>query len=100
MEFKSSKVGYDCTNVQLMNWFLLVFVVEPISTNLGTLKHPWVKRIQVFSIEKKQLILIKLIMFFSSLNQCYDIIICVYWFELFTQVRGVAHGPLVNDLNL
>ena len=32
---------------------------------------------------------------FSSLNQCYDIIICVYWFKLFSQVSDVAHGPLV-----
>ena len=34
-------------------------------------------------------------MFFSSLNQCYDMIICVYWLELFSQVSDVAHGPLV-----
>ena len=35
--------------------------------------------------------------FFSSLYQRYDtcIIICVYWFELFSQVSNVAHGPLV-----
>ena len=33
--------------------------------------------------------------FFSSFNQRYDIIICVYWFELFSQVSDVAHGPLV-----
>ena len=33
--------------------------------------------------------------FFSSLNQRYDIIIRVYWFELFSQVIDVAHGPLV-----
>ena len=32
---------------------------------------------------------------FSSLNQIYVIIICVYWFELFSQVSDVAHGPLV-----
>ena len=38
----------------------------------------------------------KLIMFFSSLNQRYDIIICVYWFELYSQVSDVAHGPLVT----
>ena len=30
---------------------------------------------------------------FSSHNQRYDIIICVYWFELFSQVSDVAHGP-------
>ena len=45
---------------------------------------------------KNQLILIYLIMFFfSSLNERYDIIMCVYWFELFSQVSNVAHGPLV-----
>ena len=33
--------------------------------------------------------------YFSSPNQRYDIIICVYWFELFSQVSDVAHGPLV-----
>ena len=33
---------------------------------------------------------------FSSLNQRYDIIMCVYWFELFSQVSDVAHGPLVT----
>ena len=33
--------------------------------------------------------------FFSSLNQRYDIIICVFLFELFCQVSDVAHGPLV-----
>ena len=33
--------------------------------------------------------------FFSSLNQRYDIIICVHLFELFSQVSDVAHGPLV-----
>ena len=34
-------------------------------------------------------------MFFPSLNQHYDIIICVYWFKLISQVSDVAHGPLV-----
>ena len=34
-------------------------------------------------------------MFFSFLNQHYDIIICVYWFKLISQVSDVAHGPLV-----
>ena len=34
--------------------------------------------------------------FISSLNQRYDIIICVYWFELFSQVSDVAHEPLVK----
>ena len=47
---------------------------------------------------KNQWILVNLIMFFnvfSSLNQRYDIIICVNWIELFSQVSDVAHGPLV-----
>ena len=35
--------------------------------------------------------------FVSSLNQHYDIVICVYWFELFSQVSNVAHGPLVSS---
>ena len=35
--------------------------------------------------------------FSSSLNQRYDIIICAYWFELFSQVSDVAHGPLVES---
>ena len=34
-------------------------------------------------------------MFSTSLNQHYDIIICVYWFKLFSQVSDVAHGSLV-----
>ena len=65
-----------------------------ILTNLGT-KHPWVKGIQVSSNEepinshKVNNIL------FSSLNQPYDIIICVYLFELFSQVSDVTHGILV-----
>ena len=37
----------------------------------------------------------KVNIFFSSLNQRYDIIICVNWFELFSQVSDVAHEPLV-----
>ena len=65
----------------------------PILTQLGT-KHPWVKGIQVCSNEEP--INSQLIMFFSSLNQHFDIIICVYWFELFSQVSDVAHGPLVS----
>ena len=32
---------------------------------------------------------------FFSLYQGYDIIICVYWFQLISQVSDVAHGPLV-----
>ena len=33
--------------------------------------------------------------FFPSLNQRYNIFVCVYWFELFSQVSDVAYGPLV-----
>ena len=40
----------------------------------------------------------KVYIFFSSLNQHYDIIICVYWCELFSQVSDVAHGPLVWNI--
>ena len=40
----------------------------------------------------------KVNIFYSSLNQSYNIIICVYWFELFSQVSDVAHGPLVLKL--
>ena len=48
----------------------------PISTNLGT-KHPWVRGIQVYSNEKT-INYYKVNNFFSSRNQRYDIIICVY----------------------
>ena len=27
----------------------------------------------------------------------FDIIICVYWFELFSNVSDVAHGPLIRN---
>ena len=37
---------------------------------------------------------------FSSIYQRYDIIICVYKFELFSQVSDVAHGPLVIRHNV
>ena len=66
----------------------------PISTKLGT-KHPWVKMIQVCSNEEPINSHEVNNVFSSSLNQRYDIIICVYWFELFSQVSDVAHGPLV-----
>ena len=49
---------------------------------------------------KNQLIFIKLIMFLSSLNQPYNIIICGYWHELFSQVSDVAYGPLVHVYNI
>ena len=67
---------------------------EPISAKLGT-KHPWVKGIQVYSNEEPINSPKINNVFFSFLNQRYDIIICVYWFELFYQVSDVAHGPLV-----
>ena len=71
---------------------------EPISTKLGT-KHPWVKGIQVSSNEEKLNSHKVNNVFFSSLNQWYYIIICVYWFELFSQVRDVTHGPLVLKIS-
>ena len=37
-------------------------------------------------------------MVFFLLNQSYDIIICVYSFELFSQVSDVTLGPLVLHL--
>ena len=36
----------------------------------------------------------KLIML--GFSQRYDIITCVYWFELFSEVSDVARGPLDN----
>ena len=47
-------------------------------------------------LKKNNLILI---IFFSSLYQRYDIhvIICVYWFELFSQVSDLAPGPLFSS---
>ena len=65
----------------------------PISTELGT-KHPLVKGIQV-CLKKNHLILITFIIACFSLNKRYDIIIWVYWIELFSKVKDVAHGPLV-----
>ena len=57
------------------------------TTNFGT-KHPWV-RIQMKKNNE--------LFYFFSPNQRYDIIICVYWFELFSQMSDVAHGPLVSS---
>ena len=51
--------------------------IKGIFTKLGR-KHPWVKEIQM----KNNFIFKKIIMFLSSLIQCYDIAICVIWFEL------------------
>ena len=51
-------------------------IAEPISNKLGT-KHPWVKEIQVSS-NKEPINSLKINNGFFSLNQRYDIIICVY----------------------
>ena len=64
-----------------------------ISTKLDT-KHPWVKGIPVCSNIRNHSNLNNKILGFSS-NQRYDIIVCVYWFELFSQESDVAHGSLV-----
>ena len=66
----------------------------PISNRLGT-KHPWVKGSQVCSNEKTFNSDEDKNVFFSSLNQRYDKTICVYCFELFSQVSDVDHRPLV-----
>ena len=73
--------NYKITKIHWQN--LKIFfsrTTEPILTNLGT-KHPWVRGIQVSSNEKNQWIIIKLIMFLSSLNQWNDKIICVYFLK-------------------
>ena len=67
----------------------------PISTKLQLQNHKASFGEGDSSLFKWKKIIIKLIMFISSLDQCYDIIICVYWFELFSQVSDVAHVPLV-----
>ena len=81
-----------------INWQLLKKIFSrttgPILTKLGK-KHPWVKMIQFCSNEKPINSHEVNNVFFSSLNQRYNIIICVYWFELCSQVSDVAHGPLV-----
>ena len=38
--------------------------------------------------------------FFPSINQRYDIFICVYWFELFSNVSHLSHGPLVPIISM
>ena len=75
---------------------VVVFVVNFSHLRLGTIKHPWVKRIQVFRLfvcsffflfvcflQIRNIWFSKWRWFFSSLNQCYGIIIvlpkCVYW---------------------
>ena len=54
----------------------------PRGDNLAQ-KHPYVRGIQVCSNEKPFNSQKVDNGFYSSLNQHYDIIICVYWFELF-----------------
>ena len=66
----------------------------PILTKFGT-KHPWVKGIQVFSNEESFNFHKVNNGTFSSLNQHYDNHMCL-WFELFSKVNDMAHGPLVN----
>ena len=67
----------EIAKIQWRNWKKILYFrnTEPILSKLGT-KHPWK-------------------FFLSSLNQSYEIIIFVQWFELFSQVSDVAHGPLV-----
>ena len=72
--------NYDIVKIHWQN-FKIFFsrTTGPISTKLGT-KHLWVKRIQVCLKEGPTL-------WYNHM--------CVYWFELFSQVSDVAHGPLV-----
>ena len=75
----------DNYEIAKINWRnLKIFfsrTTGPISTKLGT-THSLLNGIWFYS-KKNNLILIKIVMFFFSLNQRYDIIICVYWFEFF-----------------
>ena len=66
----------------------------PISTKFGT-KHPLVKGIQLCSNEEP--------LNSHKVNNCFFlflinimIIICFYWFKLFSHMSDVAHGPLVS----
>ena len=71
--------NYEIAKIHGRNLKIFSRTTEPISTKLGT-KHPWVKGIQVSSNE--ELINSPKInngFFFSSLNQRYDTIICVYF---------------------
>ena len=63
--------------------------------------HPWVNGIQVSSNKETINFLdVNNRGFFSSQNQRYDIIICVYLYERFSQVSDVAHRPPVFDIHL
>ena len=91
--------NYEIAKIHWQN--LKIFfsrTTEPISTNLCA-KHSWMKGIQVSSNEEKINSHKVNNVFFSSLYQCFYIIICVYWFELFSQVSDVALGPLVSFFN-
>ena len=65
----------------------------PISTKFSK-KNPWVNGIQVCSNDEP-------LNSYKVNDECFlllitiMIIICVYWFELFSQVSDVAYGPLV-----
>ena len=86
--------NYKIAKIHKRNLHYFYRTTEPISTNLGT-KHPWMKGIEI--LFKWQPINCHKVNngFFPSLNQHYDIILCVYWFKLLSQVNNVAHGPLV-----
>ena len=56
-------------------------------------KHPWWRPFKFLQI-RNHLILQK-ILFFSSPNQSFDINVCVYWFELLSQVSDVAHRLII-----
>ena len=64
-----------------------------ITTNLAQSTIGW--RGFKFDLKRNHSILKKKIMGFSSPNQRYDIIVCVYWCELFSQVSDVVHVSLV-----
>ena len=75
----------DYCKIVKIHWQLLkIFFLrtaEPISTKL-CIKHPWMKGIQVYSNEEP-INSHKVNKGFFFFKQRYDIIISVYWFELF-----------------
>ena len=82
--------NYEIAKIHWQNIKILFSrTTEPISTKLGT-KHPWVKGIK-FCSKKNHLILIKIInVFFSYLNQYYDIIM---YLLIWTVFSGERCGP-------
>ena len=78
-------------------------ISENTLTNLKKISSPeplnqfWHKASLGEDSNEKTISYHKVYIFFSFLCQRYDIIICVYWFELFSQVSNVAHGPLVDN---